>query len=458
MNETLLILVLIVGVIAVVLLMLVISMLKKSRGESVTIDTDILAGAVDKVESKIVEEGKRGIDDIARLFTLSGQSNVEYLKSTTVNIKNLGDNQINTLKAMEKNIGELTTKNDQAIRELRKELSALLSDNMSQNRVIQGEFRQEINQKLTEIEQKNTKNITEIKEVVDEKLTATINERFNKSFVLVTDRLDAITKGFGEIQSLTSGVTDLKRVLFNVKTRGVWGENSLENLLEQVMAPEQYGKQVMIDKRNQVDFAIKLPGKADELVYLPIDAKFPIEDYQRLVTASENADIIGVEESHKQLLKRIKLEAKSISGKYIVPPKTTDFAIMYLPIEGLYAEVLREDGLVENLQNAYRVIIAGPTTIAALLNSLQMGFKTLAIQKSSSQIWKLFADFRKQFNTFSGLLAKTSKKLEEVTDTIEKANKSSESIKKKLDKASRLVPESERLDTSEVLEIEEELN
>ena len=274
--------------------------------------------------------------------------------------------------------------------------------------------------------------------VVDEKLNATLSDRLNKSFALVSEQLQAVTKGLGEMQSLASGVGDLKKVLTNVKTRGTFGEVQLGSLLEQMLAPSQYSEQVMLSSSSteRVDYAINLPGKDDKNILLPIDAKFPIEDYLRLIDATEHASTDEILASQKQLIKRVKDEAKSISQKYIVLPKTTDFAIMYLATEGLYAEVIKQNGLFEQVQRDYKVTICGPTTLSALLNSLQMGFKTLAIEKRSSEIWTMLSTFKKEFSTYVELLTKTQKKLSEATDTIESATKKSEKIQKQLSKVS----------------------
>ena len=265
---------------------------------------------------------------------------------------------------------------------------------------------------------------------MDEKLHATLEQRLGESFKLVSERLELVHKGLGEMQTLASGVGDLKKVLTNVKTRGTWGEVQLEALLEQLLAPEQYVKNAVTKKgsNERVEFAVKLP----ENVLLPIDAKFPQEDYQKLLDAQEQANPVLVEEMAKQLEAKIKAEAKSIKERYINPPDTTDFAIMFLPTEGLYAEVLRRTGLFETLQRQYRVTIAGPTTLAAFLNSLQMGFRTLAIQKRSSEVWTLLGAVKTEFGKFGDILEKTNKKLQEASNTLQDAAQKSRTIEKKL--------------------------
>ena len=283
---------------------------------------------------------------------------------------------------------------------------------------------------LIRLQNDNEKKLEQMRQTVDEKLNVSLERRLGESFKIINERLQSVYEGLGEMKSLASGVGDLKRVLTNVKTRGTWGEYQLGNLLEQIMAPEQYEAQVAIRPTSQerVDYVIKLPEGA----VLPIDAKFPIEDYQRLCEASERGDIAEIENSIKALEKRIKEEAKSIRDKYIDVPKTTDFAIMYLSIEGLYAEALKRVGLLEELQRNYKVTVCGPTTLASLLNSLQMGFRTLTIQKRSSEVWSLLGAVKQEFGKFVDLLAKTQKKLNEVSNTIDNATRKSRTIERKL--------------------------
>lgn len=287
---------------------------------------------------------------------------------------------------------------------------------------------------LLRLQQDNEKKLEQMRQTVDEKLNSSLENRLSQSFSIINERLQAVYEGIGVMKQLASGVGDLKKVLTNVKSRGVWGEVQLENLLEQILTHEQFASQININPKNQerVDFVIKMPGKGEEIVYLPIDAKFPIEDYQRLVEASENGNKEEVDAAVKGLERRIKDEAKHISEKYILLPKTTDFAVMYLSIEGLYAEVLRIPGLAEHLQQQYKVVVCGPTTLSALLNSLQLGFKTLSIEKRSSEVWQLLGAIKQEFSKFVELLAKTQKKLSEATNTIEFATKKSKTIERKL--------------------------
>jgi DNA recombination protein RmuC len=276
-----------------------------------------------------------------------------------------------------------------------------------------------------------------MRNTVDEKLHSTLEKRLGESFKLVSEQLESVHKGLGEMQSLASGVGDLKKILTNVKTRGILGEIQLENLLDQILTPEQYAKNVITKKggNERVEFAIKLPGrneKNDSEVWLPIDAKFPREDYEKLIDAYEIGNLQLAEEAARQLETRIKAEARDIREKYLDPPQTTDFGIMFLPVESLYAEILRKPGLFEILQREFRVIVTGPTTLAALLNSLQMGFRTLAIEKRSSEVWALLGAVKTEFSKFNEILVKTQKKLQEASDTIESAAKKSRTIEKKL--------------------------
>ncbi|VVD68646.1 recombinase RmuC [Pandoraea eparura] len=288
------------------------------------------------------------------------------------------------------------------------------------------EVRATLEQKLKDIEVNNAAKLEEMRRTVDEKLHATLEQRLGESFKLVSDRLEQVHRGLGEMQTLAAGVGDLKRVLTNVKTRGIWGEVQLQALLEQLLTPDQFAKNVATKpgSAERVEFAIALPGQngdSNTPVWLPIDAKFPREDYERLLDAQERADPAAVEEASKALETRIRLEAKTIADKYLAPPHTTDFALLFLPTEGLYAEVLRRPGLSDLLQREYRVTVAGPTTLTALLNSLQMGFRTLAIERRSSEVWQVLGAVKTEFTKFGDVLAKTKAQLETVTRSIDKA-------------------------------------
>jgi DNA recombination protein RmuC len=292
-----------------------------------------------------------------------------------------------------------------------------------------------VEQRLDRIQQDNAAKLEQMRQTVDEKLHATLEKRLSDSFRQVSERLELVHKGLGEMQTLAAGVGDLKKVLSNVKSRGVFGEVQLEALLEQVMAPEQYEKNVATrpGSRDRVEFAIKLPGQERGApVLLPIDAKFPIEDYQRLQAAQDAGDKPLIEMAEKALEARVKQEAKTISEKYVEPPHTTEFALLYLPFEGLFAEVLRRPGLFDQVQRQWRVTICGPTNLLAYLNSLQMGFRTLAIQQRSSEVWKVLGTVKSEFGKFAEVLANTKRQLQTVANTIDQAEVRTRQIERKL--------------------------
>ena len=298
------------------------------------------------------------------------------------------------------------------------------------------EMRATLEAKLKELQTGNEAKLEQMRLTVDEKLHKALETRLGESFKLVSERLEAVHKGLGDMQTLAADVGNLQKVLTNVKARGTWGEVQLENLLEQMLTAEQYAKNVATKpgSSERVEFAIRLPGRTgdDHPVWLPIDAKFPREDYERLVEAEDRADAVAAEAAAKQLEIRIRDEAKKIHEKYIAPPHTTDFGLLFLPIEGLYAEVLRRPGLTDRLQREYRVTVAGPTTLAALLNSLQMGFRTLAIEKRSSEVWQVLGAVKTEFGKFGELLARTKKQLDTVSSTLGDAESKTRTIERKL--------------------------
>jgi DNA recombination protein RmuC len=306
-----------------------------------------------------------------------------------------------------------------------------------------------VESRLTAIQADNANKLEEMRKTVDEKLHATLEQRLGESFKLVSERLEQVHRGLGEMQTLAAGVGDLKRVLTNVKTRGTWGEVQLSALLEQLLTAEQFGSNVATKpgSNERVDFAIRLPGKDDgAVVWLPIDAKYPIEDYQRLLDAQDRADPAGVEEASRAIEIRLKNEAKSIHEKYVSPPHTTDFALLYLPLEGLYAEALRRPGLAETLQRDWRVSLTGPTTLAAMLNSLQMGFRTLAIEQRSAEVWAVLGAVKTEFSKFGEALAHTKKKLDEASNSISKAETRTRQLTRRLKEVEALpVAEAEQL-------------
>lgn len=399
-------------VLSIILLLVII--FKKSKVE--------YGGNVDNLVQSLNEKNKQDLSNLYSLIKQLHDSQLEMIKlyndSVLSNISNINKNTEQNLRVMAEKLDGLSSKVESQMEKL----------------IIQ------TRENLSQLNENNAKKLDEMRIIVDDKLTSTLNDRLSKSFQVVSEQLSLVTKGLGEMQSLASGVGDLKKVLTNVKTRGTFGEVQLGALLEQMLAPSQFKAQVMLSPNalERVDFAINMPGKDEQNVLLPIDAKFPIEDFVRLVEATENGSQENIISSQKQLIKRVKDEAKSISEKYIKVPITTDFAIMYLPTESLYAEVIKQDGLFEQIQREYKVTICGPTTISALLNSLQMGFKTLAIQKRSGEIWSMLGTFKKEFSTYVELLTKTQKKLSEATDSIESATKKSEKIQKQLSKVTNL--------------------
>ncbi len=348
---------------------------------------------------------------------------MQALKNTEVSTQNTINNltvlQKQEFESISKRVDALTTRNEQRIEKLTFD----------------------VNLSLNNIRQENEKQLEKMRETVDEKLNTSLSQRLNDSFSKIQQSLESVNLGLGEMRSLATGVGDLKKVLSNVKVRGGWGEVMLSSLLEQMLAPNQFKSQVQVRKnsKERVDFAVIMPGKDDHEVYLPIDSKFPLEDYTKLVEASDTLDKDLIEKCQKQLIKRLKEEAKSIKEKYINVPETTDFAVMFLPIEGLYAEAVRDTELMDTLQNQYKVVVCGPTTLTALLNSLQLGFKTLYIEKRSSELWQVLSTFKNEFEKFVQLLLKTQNKLGEANTTIEQATKSSRKIAKKLGDVSHVV-------------------
>lgn len=373
--------------------------LKRDIDTAIKINNSMLTGAINAQSESVKSLGER-LDR----FGFDTQKRLEEVKSATA--KSIADLRI----ANEQNLVKLQSANALSIKEMKDD---------------------------------NAKQLEKMRETVDEKLSATLESRFNQSFKIVNDRLEEINRTFGELQNLQTGVNDLNKIFKNVKTRGTWGEVALENLLSQILVPEQYQKQVRIKRGSEdmVDFCIVMPGKGDDEVLLPIDAKFPIEDYARLVEASERGDVDGIESASKALANRVKGEAMSIRDKYVNPPKTTDFAIMYLPTEGLYAEIIKREGLVEEIQNKYRIVICGPTTICALLNSLQMGFRSVAVEKRSAEIGKLLQSFMSDFAKFEKYLKQTTDKIDAVKKSLEGAEARTRIIGKKLNKVNSLTDE-----------------
>lgn len=347
------------------------------------------------------------------------------------------------------NQGEMTRMQDRRLYELNEKFNHMAMENEQKLEYI----RRTMSEKIGELTEDNNRQLEQMRMTVDEKLQKTLEERIGQSFKLVSDRLEQVYKGLGEMQNLASGVGDLKKVLSNVKTRGILGEIQLGAILEQILSPEQYDENVTTKStgNERVEYAVKLPGENDKMVYLPIDAKFPGDAYGRLMDAYDAGDTELIEAAGRQLERMIKSEAKDIRDKYLEPPFTTDFGIMFLPFEGLYAEVVRR-GLVEVLQRDYKVNIAGPTTMAALLNSLQMGFKTLAIQKHSSEVWDILGAVKNEFGKFEDVLMAAQKKINQANDDLDKlVGTRSRMIRSKLRKVTTLSDDQ----SATLLEIEE---
>ena len=321
-----------------------------------------------------------------------------------------------------------------------------------------GEVRETLEKQLAQLQFTNSAKLDEMRQTVDEKLQTTLETRLGESFKQVADRLEQVHKGLGEMQTLAQGVGDLKHLLTNVKTRGIFGEAQLAALLEQVFTVDQYAAQIATQpgSKNMVDFAIKLPGRSGsgEPLWLPIDAKFPNEDYERLLDAQQRADVLGAEAAGKALETRIRLEAKSMSEKYIAPPHTTDFAILFLPTEGLYAEVLRRPGLMEALSRDHRITLAGPTTLLAMLSSLQMGFRTLALEKRSSEVWQVLGAVKTEFGKFGDVLAKVKSQTETVLNTLSSAEQRS----RVMGKALRNVEALPDIDSARLIPLDKDLD
>ena len=395
---------------------------------------------------KQLSEMKAGSQNTERQLEEIRQANRDMIQQTQNSLQMFGElisrNQKDSADNLDKRLADINTRFSQM---------ALENEQKLEN------IRLSMEKKIGELTNDNNRQLEEMRKTVDEKLQKTLEDRITQSFKLVNDRLEQVYKGLGEMQNLAVGVGDLKKVLSNVKTRGILGEVQLGAILEQILSPEQYEENVITKSTgaDRVEFAVKLPGEDERTVWLPIDAKFPADSYSRLVDAYELGDAAAIEEAAKNLEKVIKSEAKDIHTKYIEPPYTTDFGIMFLPFEGLYAEVVRR-GLLDVLQREYKVNIAGPTTMAALLNSLQMGFKTLAIQKHSSEVWEVLGAVKTEFGTFGKVLDSARKRLRMADEDLEKLiGTRTRAIERKLRGVESLsAPESEEvLEISDITEI-----
>lgn len=413
--------------------------------EDLDIITSTLAEAVTLVKGHVTSEtasSKTNIVDVFNSVTASSNGNVTAF--------------MNSIKS---EVGTIATTTQSQLGEVRKEMKDAVESMRTEMKDGMTAVRSDVTTSLGKVQTDNTEQLEKMRNTVDEKLSATLNVRIKDAFDTIGTRLDAVQKGFGEMQNLSEKVGNLNKVFNNVKTTGNWGEVALETLLNQILAPEQYIRQASIKKNGErVDFAVVMPGGAGKEVLLPIDAKFPTADYERLINAAESESVDEVNASRKSLYACIKTFAKDISSKYIDPPTTTNFAIMYLPTEGLFAEIVRNSSLCNELQNQHKITVCGPTTITALLNSLQIGFTTLKIQKQSGKVVELMRDFKKDFEKFTRLIAKVKNKASQVVGDLDEINKQNDKIQKKLTKVDGFssIEGTEIQDT--VLSIEEDTN
>ena len=361
----------------------------------------------DKEQNRRLQALEQKLDN----FSAVNENKLEFVRNTV-------DSKLDSIRTtIEQQLNTIHKSNDTKLTHIENRLEKFTETN--ENRL--KEIRTTVNTQLEAIRTDNNKKLDEMRGIVDEKLQKTLDQKLTDSFEQVSNRLQEVYKGLGEMQALATGVGDLKKVLSNIKTRGILGEIQLGAILKEILSPEQYAENIVTKKgtRNPVEFAVKLPNDNNSFVYLPIDSKFPGDTYQALLNAQDTGDKTAVDIAVKQLISTIKKEAKDISDKYIDPPNTTEFAIMFLPFEGLYSEVVNR-GLVEELQKLYKINIAGPSTMAALLNSLQMGFKTLAVQKRSTEVWNILRDVKKEFDTFGGVLEDTKNHINKVNEDLDK--------------------------------------
>jgi DNA recombination protein RmuC len=481
MNEPLLWLILfgtaLTAVLAIVLLV---------RGAGKEVRDELRAGreearhAAKELREEVSAGLKSASDTISTTLDSMGKVQRTQLDGMTSRLKELTDSNQRALDGirttLDSQVKELRESNEKKLDEMRKEVSEGLKstndtlskalENMSRVQQTQLEettkqlrevkesnqsaldrIRDTFDSRFRELQESNEKKLDEMRKTVDEKLQETLEKRLGEAFKQVSDRLEDVHKGLGEMKNLATGVGDLKRVLTNVKVRGTWGEVQLGAILEQILTPDQYEKNVRVntDSAERVEYAVRLPGPKDDpmaCVWLPIDSKFPQEDYLRLQEASKGADVDAVHAAEDDLARTVRAAAKDIHGKYVNPPSTTDFAIMFLATEGLYAEVLRQPGFVEELQHRYRVVLAGPTTLAAILSSLRMGFQTLAIEQRAAEVWKILGAVKTEFGKFAGVLNKVKRQLDAASNTIEETGKRSRAMERRLRSVEQL-PEAE---------------
>jgi len=391
-----------------------------------------------------------------------GNSLVSLMREAEVERKHMKDLNQHNLDRLAKDIGQMNSSLNQQLHnntithnQRFDAFAKQMADLTKLNEMKLNNLQEVIAKQLNIIRNDNAQKLEQIRVTVEEKLQDTLEKRLNNSFKLISERLEVVHRSMGEMQNLASGVGDLKKVLTNIKTRGVWGEVQLEAIITQLLTPDQFERNVKVDpnENSRVEFAVKLPGMHDDkVVWLPLDAKFPMEEYQRLMDAHEVGDIAQVQEQSKALEYSIKKCAKMISERYVKPPYTTDFAIMFLPIESMYAEVLRYPGLLEHLQQQYRIVITSPTTLSAILNSLQMGFKTLAIHKQTSEVWNVLNSVKTEFSKFGDVLARTKLKLEQATKSIGDAETRTRVISRQLKKVESIAADD--IEVRDILPIE----
>nr|WP_316639982.1 DNA recombination protein RmuC [uncultured Roseateles sp.] len=452
----------ILGLIALQVAALLLLWRSKSAGQGAE-QAQAQAQALDALQRNLMSSGERTERELRDELTRSGSATRQELSQTLASFQQTllnqsGDvartqnEQIDSFRVQLASLQQALGGQALAAREAQDQAMQRLSDAMREqlkamstaNEQRLSEVRHTVEQRLTAIQQDNEKKLEQMRATVDEKLHATLEQRLGESFKQVAERLEQVHKGLGEMQTLARDVGALNRVLTNVKTRGIFGEVQLAGLLEQVFTPEQYASNVATipGSSERVEFAIRLPGQRDDgaPLWLPIDAKFPREDYERLLEAQDRADAVGVEASAKAIEMRLRAEARTIREKYIAPPHTTDFGMLFVPTEGLYAEALRRPGLVEALQREHKVMLVGPTTLLATLTSLQMGFRTLALEKRSAEVWEVLGAVKTEFGKFGDVLAKTKKKLDEASSSIELAETRTRQMTRKL-KSVEALPE-----------------
>lgn len=418
----------VLALLVVVLVLQVLALLRGRADAGLQARLDNLKDDLRHLREALAQEHRAGRGELSHALAQFGQRLDTLTERTDTGLQALSQRLIEEARRGRE---ELSGTLKQLGEQQKQQLAALTSDN--EKRL--GEVRTTLETRLTAMQQDNAAKLEQMRATVDEKLQSTLETRLGQSFQLVSERLEAVQRGLGEMQSLASGVGDLKRVLSNVKTRGILGEMQLGALLEQMLTPEQYAANVATvpGSDERVEFAVRLPGSdRDGQVWLPIDAKFPREDYERLLDAQQQADIDAMERAASALERRVRDEAKTIRAKYIAPPATTDFAILFLPTEGLYAEIIRRPGLFDSVQREQRVIVTGPTTLCAVLNSLQMGFRTLAIQQRSSEVWQLLGAVKNEFGKFGEVLKMVRKKLDEAGKHIDATAVRTRAIERKL--------------------------